>query len=284
MSCVVAGVVAESTPAPAALHEKQRGTFDVNHAISCPEEARRCYPDAKPLCPKDNQFSPQFSSRISVGFRGVKDVFSIFLLMIMPALIVATHSEANPRQFGVYYGTRFDPELSAFDVLVLDADSGLDLALIRKHAKSPQTILGYLALCELGPGRGYAAKIRQGGLLLHETPYCPGSFYIDIRRSEWQQLVIHEIAPSILRAGFDGLFLDTIDDAPWLETNSNPGASTAAVALVHRIRLSFVILQWKSPRPCRGGSKSLTYPAVDTAAPSTKLRIASRQAHEEGFD
>ena len=231
--------MAESTPAPAALHEKQRGTFDVNHAISCPEEARRCYPDAKPLCPKDNQFSPQFSSRISVGFRGVKVVFSIYLLMIMPALIVATHSEANPRQFGVYYGTRFDPELSAFDVLVLDADSGLDLALIRKHAKSPQTILGYLALCELGPGRGYAAKIRQGGLLLHETPYWPGSFYIDIRRSEWQRLVIQEIVPSILKAGFDGLFLDTIDDAPWLETNSNPGASAAAVALVHRIRLSF---------------------------------------------
>jgi hypothetical protein len=42
--------------------------------------------------------------------------------------------------------------------------------------------------------------------------------------------------------------------------------------------------QWEFPRLCRGGSKSLTYPAVDTAAPSTKLRIASRQAHEEGFD
>src|ERR1700720_2034113 len=40
--------------------------------------------------------------------------------------------------------------------------------------------------------------------------------------------------------------------------------------------------QWEFPRLCRGGSKSLTYPAVDTAAPSTKLRIASRQAHEEG--
>jgi hypothetical protein len=38
--------------------------------------------------------------------------------------------------------------------------------------------------------------------------------------------------------------------------------------------------QWEFPRLCRGGSKSLT----DTAAPSTKLRIASRQAHEEGFD
>src|ERR1700736_5657899 len=42
--------------------------------------------------------------------------------------------------------------------------------------------------------------------------------------------------------------------------------------------------QWEFPRLCRGGSKSLTYPGVDTAAPSTKLRIASRQAHEEGFD
>src|ERR1700724_1072833 len=42
--------------------------------------------------------------------------------------------------------------------------------------------------------------------------------------------------------------------------------------------------QWEFPRLCRGGSKSLTYPVVDTAAPSTKLRIASRQAHEEGFD
>jgi hypothetical protein len=46
----------------------------------------------------------------------VKDVLSIFLLMIMPAVLFATHSEATPRQFGVYYGTRFDPELSAFDV------------------------------------------------------------------------------------------------------------------------------------------------------------------------
>jgi YD repeat-containing protein len=40
--------------------------------------------------------------------------------------------------------------------------------------------------------------------------------------------------------------------------------------------------QWEFPRLCRGGSKSLTYPAVDTAAPSTKLRIVSHQAHEEG--
>ena len=41
--------------------------------------------------------------------------------------------------------------------------------------------------------------------------------------------------------------------------------------------------QWEFPRLCRGGSKSLTYPAVDTVGPSTKLRIVSRQAHEKEF-
>jgi hypothetical protein len=42
--------------------------------------------------------------------------------------------------------------------------------------------------------------------------------------------------------------------------------------------------QWEFPRLCRGGSKSLTYPAVDTASLSAKLRIVSRQAHEEECD
>ena len=38
-----------------------------------------------------------------------------------------------------------------------------------------------------------------------------------------------------------------------------------------------------SPGSAGGGTKSLTYPAVDTADPSTKLRIVSGQAHEEEF-
>ena len=41
---------------------------------------------------------------------------------------------------------------------------------------------------------------------------------------------------------------------------------------------------WESAAVCRGGSKSLTYPAVDTAGLSANLRIVSRQAHEEECD
>jgi endo-alpha-1,4-polygalactosaminidase (GH114 family) len=175
------------------------------------------------------------------AIRRVLPVLLLMLTMLLPASKPA-HTEQNPRKFGVYYGERFDPQLSAFDVLVLDADSGLDLGRIRKRAKARQLILGYLALCEVDSSRSFAWKTRQARLLLHESRYWPGSFYIDIRRPEWQRLVIDEIAPSILKAGFDGLFLDTIDDAPWLETSANsplPGITAAAVALVQQIRLSF---------------------------------------------
>src|SRR6202048_4242674 len=40
--------------------------------------------------------------------------------------------------------------------------------------------------------------------------------------------------------------------------------------------------QWEFPRLCRGGSKSLTYPAVDAVGPSTRLRIVSRQSTRKG--
>jgi endo-alpha-1,4-polygalactosaminidase (GH114 family) len=166
----------------------------------------------------------------------------LLMLTMLSSASRPAYTEENPRKFGVYYGERLDPQLSAFDVLVLDADSGLDLAWIRKGAKARQLILGYLALCEVDPSRSYAWKTRQARLLLHESRYWPGSFYIDIRRPEWQRLVVDEIVPSILKAGFDGLFLDTIDDAPWLEINANspvPGISAAAVGLVQQIRLSF---------------------------------------------
>lgn len=168
-------------------------------------------------------------------------VLLLMLTMLSPASRPA-YTEENPRKFGVYYGERLDPQLSAFDVLVLDADSGLDLARIRKRAKARQLILGYLALCEVDPSRSYARKTRQARLLLHESRYWPRSFYIDIRRPEWQRMVLDEIVPSILKAGFDGLFLDTIDDAAWLEASDDgplSGTAAAAVALVREVRLSF---------------------------------------------
>jgi hypothetical protein len=64
-----------------------------------------------------------------------------------------------------------------------------------------------------------------------------------------------------------------------LMIDGTPSKPFSATTLKPEIFASFAPAakpQWEFPRLCRGGSKSLTYPAVDTAAPSTKLRIPQR--------
>jgi endo-alpha-1,4-polygalactosaminidase (GH114 family) len=127
---------------------------------------------------------------------------------------------------------------------VLDGDEHPSITHIRQRARHKQTILGYLSLCELGPGKPYKADLVREGLILGPHPKWPGSFYIDIRRPAWRERVVKQLGPALLAQGFDGLFLDTIDDAPWLDSEAPvalraPGTSDAAVALVRALRAQF---------------------------------------------
>jgi outer membrane immunogenic protein len=102
-------------------------------------------------------------------------------------------------------------------------------------------------------------------------------------------------------AGSSLTLTPTVDNAgnPILDANGNPIIASAVGPVTNAIVESTTKAgwsvgggveqhlgakpQWEFPRLCRGGSKSLTYPAVDTVGPSTKLRIVSSQAHEEEF-
>lgn len=149
-----------------------------------------------------------------------------------------------PARFAIYYSAQENQALAAFDVLVLDGDGHPSIPRIRQHAARKQIILGYLSLCEVGPGKSYRADLQREKLILGPNPHWSGSFYIDIRKPQWRERVLGQIAPSLLEQGFDGLFLDTIDDAPWLESEAPPGLRAAgmrdaAVALVEALRTRF---------------------------------------------
>jgi uncharacterized protein (TIGR01370 family) len=178
-------------------------------------------------------------------------IYSLFFLLLCAALATvapaavadSSRSAAAPR-FALFYSSRDDAALSEFDVLVLDADDHPNIARIRQRARHKQIILGYLSLCELGPGKTYKADLMREGLILGPNPRWPGSFYLDIRRPAWHERVVKQIAPALIAQGFDGLFLDTLDDAPWLESEAPaglraPGMSDAAVALVRALRAQF---------------------------------------------
>lgn len=173
----------------------------------------------------------------------MKSLITLLLLLAGTAIAGAAAVAAPPR-FAVYYSSSDDARLSQFDVLVLDSDDHPSIARIRQRAPRKQVILGYLSLCELGPGKPYKADLVREGLILGPNPRWPGSFYVDIRRPGWRERLVKQIAPALLTQGFDGLFLDTIDDAPWLESEAPrplraPGMTDAAVALVRALRAQF---------------------------------------------
>jgi uncharacterized protein (TIGR01370 family) len=98
-------------------------------------------------------------------------------------------------------------------------------------------VLGYLSLCEVSNNRSYFADVQAEGLLLGESPTWRGSHYIDVRDPRWSRRVIEDLIPRLLRRGFTGIFLDTLDDAAFLERQpGRRGMRAAAIRMVKAIR------------------------------------------------
>ncbi|MFQ5603955.1 MAG: endo alpha-1,4 polygalactosaminidase [bacterium] len=138
------------------------------------------------------------------------------------------------------YNDRTAPaDLKKFDLAVLDADAHPDL----QGLKNSQTVLvGYVSLGEVGTYRWYWPQIANKPWVVQKNPNWD-SYFIDVRAPEWQQWLISKIIPNVLAQGFDGIFLDTIDNAEYLEKYhpgiKYPGAQQSMIALIRAIRKRF---------------------------------------------
>jgi uncharacterized protein (TIGR01370 family) len=67
--------------------------------------------------------------------------------------------------------------------------------------------------------------------------------FVDIRSRAWQGLLLEKVIPKILEQGFDGLFLDTLDSAVYLEQYKDPkrfwGMKDELVRFIAKIRQKF---------------------------------------------
>ena len=79
-------------------------------------------------------------------------------------------------------------------------------------------------------------------MLLKENENWKGSYYVDLREPCWTTRVTGELVPAILAQGFNGVFLDTLDNPIELE-HSDPakyrGMKQAAAGMVREIRRRF---------------------------------------------
>jgi len=139
----------------------------------------------------------------------------------------------------VYHDEVEPQDIARFDVAVLDADAHPDLDAL----SGTRTLkLGYVSLCEVGDYRWFWPEIADRNWIVGRNPEW-GGYLIDVRSREWQDLLVDHIVPKILNQGFDGLFLDTVDTAEYLEKYhpevKRPGMIAAVVGLIHAIRARF---------------------------------------------
>ncbi len=129
--------------------------------------------------------------------------------------------------------------LAPFDLAVLDAAVETDITAIQNKGTR---VIGYISLAEIQPFRWYWPLLEGSEAILPQKTAF-GGYFIDVRTEKWRTTVLDSIIPAILKRGFDGLFLDTIDTAEYLENLKSgkrlPGAQNAMIGLIRLIRKKF---------------------------------------------
>lgn len=159
-------------------------------------------------------------------------------LLILFCLLLTRGYCVTP--WAIFYGesapaSAFKP----YQLLVFDSDAHPELEQFKGQDK---TILGYLSLGEVEQRRAHFTDVQQEGLLLGENAHWKESQFVDLRSPRWAKRVIEELIPAILFQRFDGLFLDTLDNAGFLEDKDPAkfrGMREGAVHLVQAIRLHY---------------------------------------------
>jgi len=137
----------------------------------------------------------------------------------------------------VYYADKEPP--SAFDpyrLVVFDSEHHPKIDRLHDRGK---TVVGYLSLGEVEDNRPWFMTVASWGILGKENPDWKGSRLVDLRDPRWTKLVVETLIPRLLHAGFDGVFLDTLDNAGDMEREAPKkyaGMIEGAARLVAAIR------------------------------------------------
>lgn len=134
----------------------------------------------------------------------------------------------------VYYGEVLkERDLREVELAILDPD-----AMTPSSFKNSKTaFIGYVSVGEAEPHRYYWPMVSQAKFLVEKNPVW-GSWMVDVRSKEWQRLLLGTVIPNIFAKGYQGLFLDTVDTAAYLEEKypaKFKGSKEAVVAFVKEL-------------------------------------------------
>ncbi|TCQ08517.1 endo alpha-1,4 polygalactosaminidase [Sphingomonas sp. PP-CC-3A-396] len=158
-----------------------------------------------------------------------------------------SRSQAAPRpspdtalRWGIDYGATTDPALArACALLVLEPHHARPIAPLRGPGS---ILLGYVSFGEVERSRLYFAALDKAGALNAANPNWPDARLADLRHPAWRAAVLDRLVPAILALGYDGIFIDTMDNAEAMERQdpvANTGMVAAGATLIAAVRARF---------------------------------------------
>ncbi len=155
------------------------------------------------------------------------------LLLIMILLPSAVWGETHPLSVAFYYGKQHPVnELHAFDIVVIDPDSGLTPS---DYGRGQSELFAYVSVGEADPARSYTKQMPDRWIIGENQAWK--SKIVDVSSEEWRRFFLDHVVEPLWRAGYRGFFLDTLDSyrmaAP---AEAFPRMEAGLVAAVHDIR------------------------------------------------
>lgn len=133
--------------------------------------------------------------------------FQLILLLISMLLYIPARGDVRPLSVALYYGKDHPVnELRAFDVAVVDPDSGLTPA---EYGRGQSELFAYVSVGEADPARSYTKRMSDRWLIGDNAEWK--SRVVDVSSEEWRKFFLDQVMEPLWQAGYRGFFLDTLD-------------------------------------------------------------------------
>jgi len=134
-------------------------------------------------------------------------------------------------------------KLLEFEAVVLDPKVSVDIKKLRKKGVS---VFSYLSVGEINKATKEYKLFLDKKIMAGENPDWKGSFYVDVSSPEWRAHILETAIPEIVKKGFNGLFLDTLDSPSRLtasDPKKYPKMNQYLCELIKDIRVKFPKLE-----------------------------------------
>ena len=156
------------------------------------------------------------------------------LMIALCLVVLSIHvvSAASVDSFIVYYGDVNETtvnDISKFDLAILS--SMIDPSSVQELNDNGVITVGYISLTTIGGWEPWASSVTDDMVIDYWGTW--GEKVVNWSDERWHDIVLNEAIPYVLSKGFDGVFLDNLDQV------DNYGMQDSLIDLISKIRAKY---------------------------------------------